>query len=307
MAVTATLLVKGSSTTDQAAYTTGAWTTNPTADKVLLAAVMSSKGSTPDTPSLSGSSITWTLITTKDFDTTSTPTKRLSLFRARPSAPGTAGVTITHATTHTACAWAVVELDGVDTSGTNGSGAILQNATNAANAAPGLTVTLGAFTGTDTATLGVFGSSGSDGINAGTGFTKITGTTHTNPGGSFAVTFLDGQDTTVDCTKGGTTDRDFGGIAVELGVRITVSLAGGGFAIRTAESFGKPKFTVKTPTLTAIPSAERFGAPTIKTGQIFPIGIPSAEFFGIPRLAGSPATLTSRITRIASPTAVIKI
>lgn len=93
---------------------------------------------------LSGNSLTWT----KVHEEVSTLTGvHQSLWRALASSPSSGAITFTFAGTKALCAWSVIEVDGADTGGTNGSNSVVQadgaqNLTGSATDAP---VTLSAF------------------------------------------------------------------------------------------------------------------------------------------------------------------
>lgn len=129
MAVTPTHLTTGSSTTNTTSYTTASIT--PTANQLVLIAVMPTvtSGTTP-TMTVSGTGLTWVQ------ENTSTPGFRtMVVFRAMGASPTAGALTITAAASVTSCLWSVVQFDGIDTTGTNGSGAIAQSF----NASPGST------------------------------------------------------------------------------------------------------------------------------------------------------------------------
>ena len=155
MAITAIHLTTAASDTDADSRTTAS--ISPTANRLVLAAVLNADTTTPATPTLAGNSLTWVQIATILFDTIALPLKRLTLFRAMGASPTAGSVTITAASS-TGWGWSIAEFADVDTSGTNGSGAIVQSATNNANSAIGLTVTLAAFAdGVNNAAYGTFG------------------------------------------------------------------------------------------------------------------------------------------------------
>lgn len=121
MAVTTNHLTTGSSTTNASSYTTASIT--PTANRLVMLACLVSVGAQPTpTITVSGNGLTWVQV-----DTTATAAARTVVaFRAMGAAPS-AGVVTINGTSLTACLWSIVEFDGVDTSGTNGSGAIAQS------------------------------------------------------------------------------------------------------------------------------------------------------------------------------------
>lgn len=121
MAVTSFHLTTNTSTTNSSPITTASIT--PTANRLVLAHVVV-VGTGSATPTLSGNGLTWVLIT----DTGSGVTRQLAVYRAMGASPSAGVVTISSAsTTITGWLWSISEYDGIDTSGTNGSGAVVQS------------------------------------------------------------------------------------------------------------------------------------------------------------------------------------
>jgi len=202
MAITATLVTEDGSSTDQQSYTTASFT--QTAGKVYIAWIVNSHGGSAGTPSISG----WTQINTTLY---SSNTRRVTALYIAPASTSTATVTISiSGTNNTGCTWGIVEYDSVDT-----TDPIVQSATNTANNVSSLTVTLGAFSGTNNATAGGFGINTTTAISAGAGF-ALVGTSHgyANPDVRMATEFRNDNDTTVNATVSGSVN--WGGVAVEI-------------------------------------------------------------------------------------------
>lgn len=130
MAISKTNLTSGSDSTDKTAgqtYTTASIT--PSANKLILCAwMLADDGATPTVGcTLSGNGLTWDLITSANTATTEFRGS-VYLFRAMGASPSTGAIAATVDGTCQSAGWSVFELDGVDTSGTNGSGAIVQSA-----------------------------------------------------------------------------------------------------------------------------------------------------------------------------------
>lgn len=222
MALTFATTLDSSSETDATSYSTASVT--PSANKLQLLAVATRHGSaTPNTPTASGNSLTWVAIDNSHFDTSGSQ-RKITLFRAMGSSPTSGAITIDFAgQTQTGAVWALIEVTGMDTSGTNGSGAIVQSKTNqdTTGTATGLTITFdSAISSTDNAVFGTFGiGDGNISMNPGTGFTELT---DRNVGAEANVrlsTQYDaaGADTTCDNTlSGGDGNSEMGGIAVEI-------------------------------------------------------------------------------------------
>lgn len=188
-------------------YTTASIT--PGSNRLVLATIVNEDTTTtPSTPTLAGNGLTWVQVATRTFDTEATPRARITLFRAMGASPTTGAVTITAAGTEE-CSWSIVEFSGVDTSGTNGSGAIVQSVANSANSVGSLTVTLAAFAdAVNNAAFGGFGVGANAALNPGTGFAEI-GADLNHAASEWRL----GQDTTVDMS-GDVVGR--GGIALEI-------------------------------------------------------------------------------------------
>lgn len=141
MAIAATHKTSGQSDTDATSASTAS--ISPTSNALVLAWVFTGRAAgTPPAPTLSGNGLTWVQVATI-LDASSE--LRLTLFRAMGASPSAGAVTIDcGATTIVAWLWSIVEFTGVDTSGTNGSGAVVQSKTGSAANATSLTVTLDA-------------------------------------------------------------------------------------------------------------------------------------------------------------------
>lgn len=136
MSITVTTLAESNSTTDGTSFATAS--ISPSANKLILAFILGDRNANPAAlPSLSGNGLTWVDVNNNNGDG---GTVNHSLFRAMGASPSSGAVTIDWgAVTYQSCFWMIVQVDGIDTSGTNGSGAIVQSkVTNATSAAPTL-------------------------------------------------------------------------------------------------------------------------------------------------------------------------
>ncbi len=204
-AITITNKLATGSDTNSATYTTAsvAFSNN----KLYLLAVGGRLTGVPASPTISGGGITWVEINTSTFDTIASPDRRVTVYRGyvRSGAISEA-LTITWASSMSSCEWVLDELEGVDISGTNGSGAIAQSAVNSANSgATSITATLGSFGDSQSLTWAAFGLStqGASGImTAGSGFTL--GGAYQSSGEAHSISseyrLTNGGDTTVDGT-----------------------------------------------------------------------------------------------------------
>ena len=227
MAITATLLTSGASDTDADSYATASIT--PPANELIVVDVLNTDTVTPATPTLSGNGLTWVEIATVTFDTIATPKRRLTRFRSMGASPSAGAITITAASS-TGCGWVVSSFSGVDTSGANGSGAVVQSASNSANAAASLNVALAAFAdAVNNVALGAHATDSTISLVVGAGFTELAEATITLPGSSLQTEYKVGEDTSVDASASAGTP-DWGGIAME----IKIAAAAAAFAPRLA-------------------------------------------------------------------------
>jgi hypothetical protein len=156
MAITEAALTSGSSGADASSFATAS--ISPTANRLIIVAVHSAAVTAANAgpPSgISGAGLTFAALGTAQSDTTFGTA--LSLWRAMSASPSTGALTITFANPQTAINWSVFELDGIDTSGTNGSGAV--NSNTAGNKNAGATASV-------TATLAAFASANNGAIAA---------------------------------------------------------------------------------------------------------------------------------------------
>ena len=123
-------------------FTTASFT--PTANALVIGCVLNSHASAAEEPvSVVGNGGTWVKITTQLGDAS---TWRLTSYRYMQASPSTGTLVFTYTGAQTGAAWKIHEFTGVDTSGTNGSGALVQFADDVIGTGnTTLTVTLGAF------------------------------------------------------------------------------------------------------------------------------------------------------------------
>lgn len=141
--ITATHLATSGNTTDGTTFATAA--ISPSPDRLVLAAVVSHTNNALSSPSLTGNGLTYVEVEHKDIDAN----RRVTLYRAMGS-PSAGAVSIVFGSVQTSCAWTIVEYGTVDTSGTNGSGAIVGAAvTGVVTAGVTVNATLPAFGDTD--------------------------------------------------------------------------------------------------------------------------------------------------------------
>lgn len=205
--------------------TTASWT--PVANRLNLIAVVTSHATNAQTCTLSGNGLTWVSIATIQY---SSNARRITLFRALGASPSAGVTTITIAgSSNSDVGWSIWDFTDVDTSGTNGSGAIVQSVTGAATSQnPNLSLALqgGRYWGS----FAIIDAVGSlDSMN-GSG-TWVDTTPFSMSTGDIAVaewgTAESGQDMGVTFA---TTAHPYGGIAVEIkpGTSGTVTRLSGG-------------------------------------------------------------------------------
>ena len=106
---------------------------------MLLVGVIATN--TQETPSLTGNGLTWALVTSANVDAN----RRLCLFRALGASPSAGAITITYTSSQLSCCWSVVQFENVNTTGTSGSGAIVQSDTDTVTAGTTVTGSLAAL------------------------------------------------------------------------------------------------------------------------------------------------------------------
>ncbi|HKC46280.1 MAG TPA: Ig-like domain-containing protein, partial [Gemmatimonadales bacterium] len=171
--ITHILLTSGNNAANAKIYTTAS--ISPAPNALITVAVLTRRSGGVLTPTVTGGGMAaWDLVASVDFDTQGSPTKRVLIFRALSGSPGTGPITIKFAGSVSNCQWIVSQWDGVETSGTNGSGAIVQSATARSDAATSLSVSLAAFASTKDVASGVVAAAKNGPfVTPGAGFTEI--------------------------------------------------------------------------------------------------------------------------------------
>jgi hypothetical protein len=211
--ITFSELLTNNSTANAAEYTTSSFTIS--ADKLVLAFVVTSDTVAPDDHVLSSLHGTWVNIGTTNYNTVATPLKRVTLWRTMSATGGSSTLTNKFANAATGCSFNVVEFGNVDTSGSQGAGAVVQVGMNAANTTANPTITLAALTGTTNAVFAGFSSPLNPfGGTPESGWTEQFDSGYASPSTSTYGTYrIETTDNTVAVTAGST---DWGGIAVEI-------------------------------------------------------------------------------------------
>jgi len=183
---------------------------SPTANRLQLLAAYTA---TAEHVTATGCGLTWVEVDFVNNDPTGN--RSLTLLRAM-GAPTTGVVTLdVSPATSSRWAWSLIECDGVDTSGANGSGAIQQFAHLFVASNTVITVTLGAFSDAANGAYGAFGSKVANGTpTQGSGFATLHNVGPSSESANVYTEFRDTNDTTVDLSSSVT--EEWMGIAVEL-------------------------------------------------------------------------------------------
>jgi len=169
-----TLLTQGYATANGKVYTTASIA--PAANALITVAVLGHRAYGANAPPVvtGGGMSAWDVVQTVVFDPASGGLKRATIYRAMSAAPGSGPLTITFESSVSNAQWIVSQWTGVETSGSNGSGAIGQLGADAVDNSNGLTVNLAAFANPANVAYGVFGvGSNQADITPGAGFTLI--------------------------------------------------------------------------------------------------------------------------------------
>lgn len=206
--------------------TTGTWVANGGATTFTLATntlglcfFVHSDADAPETiASVTQTGQTWVEVAASvAFDTVATPLKRVSAWRTLGAGAAAAGlsIAITGGTDQqTGMIVMCYEVAGVDTSGTNGSGAILQTKTGAADAVTAHTVTLDAARTANSALFHAYGSDAGGVATAEAGYTAGTRNDYATPSTIGQTQWVvGGTDTTPTWTTAATNGASF---AVEV-------------------------------------------------------------------------------------------
>lgn len=219
MAITLTNLTGNVSSTTASSYTTAS--ISPGANKLILASVYSRIATgTSNDPSLSGNGITWVKINSVAGGLGTN--RRVWIYRGLVASPSAGAVTIDFGgQDQTNCIWSITEVDGIDTSGTNGSGAIVQSQTNTGSATS-LTITLNALASANNVAFGAISHQASQSVTPGDGFTEIDELRITSGSTNTLQTEYKLNETAVSASW--TLSKECGGVALELKM---VSATGG--------------------------------------------------------------------------------
>lgn len=234
MAIVVSNLANGTNTDDDGGTSIAtSGSVSPSSNALVLACVLqiNETGTEPDEPTASGNGLTWVVAHTEIFTDTATFTGRGTIFRAMGASPSSGAVTASFGTAVGASAIWTGEATGVDTSGTNGSGAVVQTA-EGEGTGTAITATLAAFgDATNNAAFACAfwgGAANNSSPEAGfTGLTELDALTSYGLRAQWRV----GQDTSPATTGSATTDW------VMLALEIKAAAGGGGRTTRNTRAF----------------------------------------------------------------------
>lgn len=211
MSITTSNLTHGNNTAGGSSATTASFTVP--SNQLCLALVTSRVAAAdPNHAAITG----WTEVLSINYDNSGSQ-KRLTVLRfLGTGSTGTQSITF-GGQNQTDIVWVIDTFTGADTTGTNGSGAIVQTASNTDTSGTGttLTATLAAFGSVNNATYGAIAvGTISPSVTAGTGF-AITGFDNATANGVYGGSeFKNSNDTSVDFTS--SLNGELGLIAIEL-------------------------------------------------------------------------------------------
>ena len=211
--ITQSLLLATRDDANLTVYTTAS--ISPSANKLILCLVTTADdGFTAPilVNSITGAGLTWVEVAEVQYDTIASPRVTLAVYRALGPSPSPGALTITMDGPASEASWIIAEFGNVDTSGTNGSGAVVQNDTDRSDSDTSITSNLAAFGNTANATVGCFSVTGANTWTEGTGFTEIS---ELSGDQSSQMQFRNDNDTTVDATISGSASP-IGGIGLEI-------------------------------------------------------------------------------------------
>lgn len=213
-AVSCSNLTANDSATDATSYATAS--VSPTANALVIATVTSHIASGPPVePTASGNGLTWVSMNTNT--TNHSNTRRTTQFRALGASPSAGAVTFDFGSeTQLFAIWTVDQCTGVDTSGTNGSGAIVQVGDSTGTGfGTSQTITLSAFGSSNNAAYGYMQHGTNEATTQGTDFAELSDN-NISDGGllSGAQTQWKLNDETVDWTW--STSSRMQGVAAEI-------------------------------------------------------------------------------------------
>ena len=220
MSIAHAALTGSTSATDGTSFTTASIT--PTANALVIATVHGRRASGDmPSPTLSGNGLTWVEVGNDD----SAGNRQTAIFRALGASPSAGAVTINYgAVTATECSWSISEFTGIDTSGTNGSGAVVQFVT-ATGSSTESSVTLAALASTSNVAYGVADWNASTNAVEGSGFTAIHNVNQTEVGRNLFTEYKLNE-TVVTSSRAGTTTWKTMAIEIDVAPAVGTTFPG---------------------------------------------------------------------------------
>jgi len=204
-----TLLLEESSGTS---FSTSSIT--PTGDALVLATVTTTHATVASSPSsVTGNGLTWVLVDSQAY-TGDTFEGKVSVYRAMGSSPTSGAVTVNFASSQDGYIVSVTEFTGVDTTGTNGSGAVVQSTTNTASA-DNVDIDLATFGSVDNYAYSCCGINVNDPVVVPTGFTTIHADLIESPAEVALHTAYKSNDNLINWATTGD-PQDVAGVSVEI-------------------------------------------------------------------------------------------
>lgn len=183
MAISAASLTSGTDNATTTSFATAS--VSPTSGRMVYVGVgtiqtSGAEASAAAPSGLSGNGLTWTKVHEEVSTVTGVAS---SVWRAKADSPSSGAITITFAANKAFAAWSVIEVDGADTSGTNGANSVVQSAgaqadSGSATSAP---VTLSTFADAGNGAVGFFfhvGIGSTPTATADTGWTELNEATN---------------------------------------------------------------------------------------------------------------------------------
>lgn len=206
--ITATGLTSSYDSVDRTAYTTGSVAPGP--DKLVLLTLWV-RGPVGEPTSVSGNGLTWELEEKLGFD--GAQGVNVAVYRAMGSSPTAGTITISLPATASGAAWSVVEVGGVNTTGSNGAQAIAQSVAASGTGTTG-TITLASFESASNATFGAFGHNANEATTPEVGYTELHDVAGGSPLVALQTEWRPDNDTSVSASWA--TSSSWRGIALEL-------------------------------------------------------------------------------------------
>jgi len=205
-------------------YATSYATTScsPHSNRLQLLAILNSRtGAAASTPTVTGCGLTWTQVDTQTFASAASNQRRLTVFRALGT-PTPGALTVDFGgVTQSGCQWRLTEFQNIDTSGSNGSSAVVQSA-KAAVSADGqdtsLSVTLSAFAASYNRTYVAVAHSYNEDTTPRASWTELgdPGTTYGSPSQALETQWSDAAGAAITASGSWTTSSYAAILAIEV-------------------------------------------------------------------------------------------